>query len=80
MVIHKDIQYITHRIGCLLKGTADILFFDDTEEKIIAKYNYDKPILTNVQIKHTVRNNSHYRLTFFVNFTKEHINEYKKLL
>lgn len=80
MVIHKDISYISYRIGCKLLGTADILFYNDTHDKIIASYNYDKAILINVQIPHCVKNNDEYRLTFFVNFTKEHEDEYKTLL
>ena len=79
MVIHKDISYLTYRIGCKLQGSAEILFYDDTHQNIIESYNYTKPILTNVQIPHNVKNKDEYRLTFFVNFTQEHEHEYSKL-
>ena len=79
MVIHKDISYITYRIGCKLLGSAKILFYDTDHSNVIDSYDYDKPILTNVQIPHNVVNNNEYRLTFFVNFTEEHKHEYEKL-
>ena len=80
MVIHKDISYLTYRIGCKLLGTAEILFYDEDNETIIDRHDYNKPIITNVQIPHNVKNNDSYRLTFFVNFTKEHENAYKSLI
>ena len=67
MVIHKDISYIKSRIGCLLQGSGDILFYDD-EENVIDSYNYDEDILSDTQVKHSVINNDEWRLTFFVNF------------
>lgn len=80
MVIHKDISYLTYRIGCKLLGTAEILFYDEDHKTIIDRHDYNKPIITNVQIPHNVKNNNSYRLTFFVNFTKEHENAYKYLI
>lgn len=67
MVIHKDISYIKSRIGCLLEGSGDILFYDDNEN-IIDRYDYTEDILTDVQVKHNVINNNEWRLTFFCNF------------
>lgn len=80
MVIHKDISYLTYRIGCKLLGTAEILFYDNGHKTIIDRYDYAKPVLTNVQVPHNVKNNNDYRLTFFVNFTKEHYESYKTFL
>lgn len=71
MVIHKDISYIKSRIGTLLQGEAEILFYDETEKLIIDRYNYDEDILTNVQVKHNVINNDNWRLTFFANFEED---------
>ena len=80
MVIHKDIStsggeqiYTKSRIGSLLQGSGDILFYDD-EDNIIDSYNYDEDILTDAQIKHNVINNDEWRLTFFVNF-EESVND-----
>ena len=67
MVIHKDISYVKSRIGSLLQGSGDILFYDD-EDNIIDSYNYDEDILTDTQVRHSVINNEEWRLTFFVNF------------
>ena len=67
MAIHKDKSIIKSRIGSLLQGSGDILFYDD-EDNIIDYYNYDKDILTDTQIKHNVINNNEWRLTFFANF------------
>jgi hypothetical protein len=67
MVIHKDISYVKSRIGSLLQGSGDILFYDD-EDNIIDSYNYDEDILTDTQVRHSVINNDEWRLTFFVNF------------
>jgi len=80
MVIHKDISYLTYRIGCKLQGSAEILFYDDDHKTIIDSYDYKKPVFTNVQIPHNVKNNDDYRLTFFVNFTQEHYESYKSFL
>ncbi len=79
MVVHKDISYITYRIGCKLLGSAEILFYNDDHTQVIDSHNYEKPILTNVQVPHNVANNNEYRLTFFANFTEEHKHEYEKL-
>ena len=78
MVIHKDISYIKSRIGCLLEGQADILFYDD-DENIVDRYDYSQDILTDVQVKHSVINNDQWRLTFFANFEKE-MDEVVKML
>lgn len=67
MVIHKDLSLIKSRIGCLLEGSAEILFYDD-DENIIDRYDYTEDILTDVQVKHNVINNNEWRLTFFCNF------------
>jgi hypothetical protein len=67
MVIHKDISYIKSRIGSLLQGSGDILFYDD-DENIIDRYDYTEDILTDTQVKHNVINNNEWRLTFFANF------------
>lgn len=80
MIIHKDISYLTYRIGCKLIGSAEILFYDRDHQHVISSHDYNKPILFNVQIPHCVKNNNEYRLTFFVNFTEEHKNEYQSLL
>lgn len=71
MVVHKDISYLKCRIGCILQGNADILFYDEDNETVIDKHDYSKPILTNVQVPHNVANNDNYRLTFFANFEQE---------
>jgi len=78
MVIHKDISYIKSRIGCLIEGSADILFYDD-DKNIIDKYDYSQDILTDVQINHNVINNDEWRITFFANFEKE-MDEVVKML
>lgn len=78
MVIHKDISYIKSRIGCLIEGSADILFYDD-DENIVDRYDYEEDILTDVQVKHSVINNDQWRLTFFANFEKE-MDEVVKML
>ena len=70
MVIHKDISFIKCRIGTLLEGSADIIFYDDTNVEI-DRYNYAEDILTDVQVKHNVINNDEWRLTFFANFEEE---------
>ena len=70
MVIHKDISYIKCRIGTLLEGSADIIFYDDIDVEI-DRYNYAEDILTDVQVKHNVINNDEWRLTFFANFEEE---------
>ena len=67
MVIHKDLSAIKSRIGCLLEGSGDIIFYDE-EDNIIDKYNYDEDILTDVQVRHNVINSDEWRLTFFANF------------
>jgi hypothetical protein len=67
MVIHKDYSLILSRIGCLLEGEASILFYDD-EETVIDSYDYSEDILTDVQVRHSVKNNDQWRLTFFANF------------
>ena len=67
MVIHKDISYVKSRIGSLLQGSGDILFYDD-DENIIDRYDYTEDILTDTQIKHNVINDNEWRLTFFANF------------
>lgn len=67
MVIHKDTIHIQSRIGCLLEGSGDILFYDD-DENLIDRYDYSEDILTDVQVKHKVINNNEWRLTFFCNF------------
>ena len=67
MAIHKDKSQVKSRIGCLLQGSGDILFYDD-EENVIDSYNYDEDILSDTQVKHSVINNDEWRLTFFVNF------------
>ena len=74
MTIHKDIStdggkpnHLKSRIGSLLQGSGDILFYDD-EDNITGSYNYDEDILTDTQIKHNVINNNEWRLTFFANF------------
>ena len=71
MVIHKDISFIKCRIGALLEGEAEILFYDETEKLIIDRYNYAEDILTDVQVKHSVINNDNWRLTFFANFEED---------
>ena len=67
MVIHKDISYVKSRIGSLLQGSGDILFYND-KNNVIDSYNYDEDILTDTQVKHNVINNNEWRLTFFANF------------
>jgi hypothetical protein len=74
MSIHKDISTdsgkandLKSRIGSLLQGSGDILFYDD-EYNIIDSYNYDEDILTDIQVNHNVINNDEWRLTFFANF------------
>ena len=71
MVIHKDISFIKCRIGTLLEGEAEILFYDETEKLIIDRYDYAEDILTDVQVKHSVINNDNWRLTFFANFEED---------
>tara|TARA_B100000927_G_scaffold220162_1_gene180143 strand:+ start:1738 stop:2199 length:462 start_codon:yes stop_codon:yes gene_type:complete len=67
MVIHKDLSAIKSRIGSLLEGSGDIIFYDE-EDNIIDKYNYEEDILTDVQVRHNVINSDEWRLTFFANF------------
>tara|TARA_B110000908_G_scaffold42968_1_gene52277 strand:- start:3 stop:467 length:465 start_codon:yes stop_codon:yes gene_type:complete len=78
MVIHKDLSLIKSRIGCLLEGSAEILFYDE-DENVIDRYDYAEDILTDVQVKHSVVNNDEWRLSFFANF-EESCDEVKKLL
>ena len=70
MVIHKDYSAIKCRIGSLIEGAGDILFYDD-EDNIIDRYNYKEDILTNVQVRHNVINDNQWRLSFFANFEEE---------
>ena len=70
MVIHKDLSLIKCRIGSLLEGSGDILFYDD-ENNLTDRYDYKEDILTDVQIKHNVQNNNDWRLTFFANFEQD---------
>lgn len=70
MVIHRDYSAIKCRIGSLIEGAGDILFYDD-EDNIIDRYNYKEDILTNVQVRHNVINDNQWRLSFFANFEEE---------
>ena len=72
MVVHKDISYLKCRLGIMLQGSAPILFYDEDHETVIDSYDYTKPVLTDVQVPHNVKNNDEYRLTFFINFEQEY--------
>ena len=72
MVVHKDISYLKCRLGIMLQGSAPILFYDEDHETVIDSYDYRKPVLTDVQVPHNVKNNDKYRLTFFINFEQEY--------
>ena len=74
MVVHKDISYLKCRLGIMLQGSAPILFYDEDHETLINSYDYEKPVLTDVQVPHNVKNNDEYRLTFFINFEQEYDN------
>lgn len=67
MVIHRDFSAIKCRIGSLLEGTGDILFYDE-DDNVIDRYDYKEDILTDVQVRHSVINSNGWRLTFFANF------------
>lgn len=67
MVIHRDFNAIKCRIGSLLKGAGDVLFYDE-DDNIIDRYDYKEDILTDVQVRHNVINGNDWRLTFFANF------------
>ena len=83
MLIHTDIGDVAYRIGCKLKGSAELLFYKQVstyEYKLIDSYDYKKPVFLNTQIPHNVKNNNEERLTFFVNFTQRHYEPYKSFL
>ena len=80
MVIHKDISYLQSRIGLLLKGSAPVRFFRNSNEfSLIGTYDYKIPALFNVTKYHNVINNDMFRITFFINFEEDYKEVYTML-